>query len=336
MGMNSGEHGTFMGSVADGVRRTPRRSEPRFMDRRNFPGSFAQRSASSLRRPPFETNPEIARMMNLVSMLRTDPFLNIIHYLTKSVVYGAIVLALDSGFLRTAVAQTGPFLTPTFPNGSEGNSFSTVPFSGGPDSVRFQQIFDFQGLTIAGYSGPFLVSTILFREDGGRLAGFSSQFPDFQVNLSTTTRSADGLSSVFAENAGANDTVVVPRGAFHIGVNSGGGFTALIGFASNPFYYDPSQGNLLLDIRNFGGGGTSWGYPPFFGPAYVDAWNVVGDRISSVSANSVGAAAGITSSLGLVTQFVLTPVPEPSTVALLTVGLIAIGFSARSRQTRKG
>ena len=95
-GMNSGELGTFMGSVADDVRRTPRRSEPRFMDRRNFPGSFAQRSASSLRRLPLpgdcrqansfrqggrsahrwllESNPEIACVMNLVSMLRTDPF----------------------------------------------------------------------------------------------------------------------------------------------------------------------------------------------------------------------------------------------------------------------
>ena len=49
-----------MGSVADDVRR------------RNFLGAFAQRSASS---PccPFENIPEIARVMNFVSMLRTDP-----------------------------------------------------------------------------------------------------------------------------------------------------------------------------------------------------------------------------------------------------------------------
>ena len=64
-----------LGRFRQFVSSTARRSEPRFMDRRNFPGSFAQQSASSLRRPPFETNPEIVRMMNLVSMLRTDPFL---------------------------------------------------------------------------------------------------------------------------------------------------------------------------------------------------------------------------------------------------------------------
>ena len=52
-----------MGSVADDVRR------------RDFLGALEQWSASSPCRP-FENNPEIARVMNFVSMLRTDPIMN--------------------------------------------------------------------------------------------------------------------------------------------------------------------------------------------------------------------------------------------------------------------
>ncbi len=77
----------------------------------------------------------------------------------------------------------------------------------------------------------------------------------------------------------------------------------------------------LLDIRNFGGGRTTIGIPPFTGLTYVDAENVTGDSVSRIYANSVDATSGIVDSLGLVTALVMTPVPEPSTLALLTVSL---------------
>ena len=105
---------------------------------------------------------------------------------------------------------------------------------------------------------------------------------------------------------------------------------------TTPFYYDPSQGNLLLDIRNFGGGSTSWGVPPFFGPAYVDAVNELGDRVSSVFANDVNALSGTTSTLGLVTRIGITPVPEPGPLTLLLAGLAVFGVVARQRKTHKG
>jgi hypothetical protein len=206
----------------------------------------------------------------------------------------------------TVHAQSTPNIVLEFPGGD--NSFSTIPFTGSPDSVRFQEVFDFQGLPpiLPGYNGPFLIRLLRFREDADK--GFASFFPDFQINLSTTSRSADGLSSVFSENVGANETVVVPRGTFRIAASSDGSFSAFIGLASNPFYYDPSRGNLLLDIRNFGGGMTSWSHPPFSGPAYVDASEVLGDRVSSVF-GPVDSLSGTTSTRGLVTQFWLTPLP---------------------------
>ncbi len=217
---------------------------------------------------------------------------------------------------------------PIFPPGhstTDGNSFSTIPFSGGASTVRFQQIYDASGFVAQGGTIPYLIRSINFRVDAGR-PGFGSQFPDFQINLSTTSRSIDGLSSLFTDNVGADDTAIVARGSFSFAVNSVGDFNSI--FLTTPFYYDPSRGNLLLDIRNFGGGNTIWGIPPFTGPAYVDASNVTGDRVSRVFANDVDALSGTADSLGLVTQFWITPVPEPPALALLAVGLgvLALGW----------
>ena len=256
-------------------------------------------------------------------------------YFGKIIVCTTALFALCFEFMRGASAQAGPNVFLVWPDSSEGNTSSTIPFTAGIDSVRFQQVYDFHGLTLLpGYDGPFLIQLIAFREDAGRREGFYSRFSDFQINLSTTGRAVDGLSPIFDKNVGSDDRAVVPRGSFQIGVGSGGGFSAQVGLALAPFYYDPSQGNLLLDIRNFWGGETSWGYPPFSGPAHVDAWNLAGDRVSSVSANSVNANSGTISSLGLVTEFWFTPIPEPSTVTLLLVGLVAFGFSARLRRDR--
>jgi len=128
---------------------------------------------------------------------------------------------------------------------------------------------------------------------------------------------------------------IVPRGPFTYNSSGGGGPFSFI-FLPTPFYYDPSQGNLLLDFRNFGGGTTSYGQPPFTGPAYVDAANILGDRVSSVFANDVNAAFGTPSTLGLVTVFAITAVPEPSTWALLILGFsVAVFGYLRKRKTRK-
>ena len=63
------------------------------------------------------------------------------------------------------------------------------------------------------------------------------------------------------------------------------------------------------------------------GIAILDAFNVAGDGVSSVSAyGSSLPSMGQVSTLGLATAFAFTPVPEPSTWALLIVGLAAMVF----------
>lgn len=220
------------------------------------------------------------------------------------------------------LAQSGQNLTVPFPGDSEGNTFSTIPFTAGPQtSLRFQQLYDFAGDDILGIQGPFLIRSISFREDATHQFGFTSYFRDFQLNLSTTSRSDDGLSSVFSENVGADDRVVIPRGEFRIGASQ------VIIRLTTPFLYNPREGNLLLDIRNYGGGGTGWAIPPFVGSAYLDALNTLGDGVSSVSATSINALSGSTSTLGLVTTFHMTQVPEPSSLVMATfAALLAFGI----------
>jgi hypothetical protein len=66
----------------------------------------------------------------------------------------------------------------------------------------------------------------------------------------------------------------------------------------------------------------------------LDAFDVVGDPLSIVIGRANGLM-GTTSSRGLVTIFTvdIVPIPEPSTTALLFLGLLALGWKRhRSRK----
>jgi hypothetical protein len=83
------------------------------------------------------------------------------------------------------------------------------------------------------------------------------------------------------------------------------------------FYYNPAAGNLLMDIRVGGGPAVS----PF------DAMDIVGDPVSSVFAyDRTLPETGAPSSLGLITYFLVDPVPEPSSLALFGIGFAAVGW----------
>ena len=83
---------------------------------------------------------------------------------------------------------------------------------------------------------------------------FFNTIPDVQVNLSTTPRQPDSLSPVFAENIGPNEATVhsgalTMRGLDIISTpGQPNFFEAGIQFPASRFYYDPAQGNLLLQV----------------------------------------------------------------------------------------
>lgn len=217
-----------------------------------------------------------------------------------------------------------------------GNRFPfdpSYPFSS--SSMRYQQ----------GYSSGFFTSVttdsvwitgMRFRGDAGigatgETSGpFSGVISDIKIELSTTSRSADSLLSTFAQNVGSDATVVYPRGSlalFSSDIDDGTGarlFDIIITFPT-PFHYNPLLGNLLLDVTNYSGDrltAVNW--------IAFDAADSSGDGISRVWASSSGATTGTVQSLGLVTQFVTSTVPELSMAAMLGLAVFA-GVARRRR-----
>jgi len=179
-----------------------------------------------------------------------------------------------------------------------------------------------QGLTIG---------EIVFRIDGLFGRGLETTLAGVEINLSTTSRSPDALSSLFDQNVGGDDRRVVGPGPIHLSAFPGllpNGWAVGFDFTANPFVYNPAAGNLLLDIKVFNGANTS----PF------DAVDVAGDSVSSVFAyGNPMPTSGQPSSLGLATLFAVQAVPEPGTVSLLLLGLGMIWFACPKgipRQTK--
>ena len=157
---------------------------------------------------------------------------------------------------------------------------------------------------------------------------FSATLPSVQIDLSTSP--GDALSTFFAQNIGADDTVVFAKGPLALSsagtgpANGPRDFDIHIQFTT-PFFYDPSKGPLLLDVRNFGGG-TS---------AQFDAVNSTTDSVSRVASFSVDDESGIADTIGLVTRFDYQTVPEPATGAM--AGAMIISFlSLRAVRTSRG
>ena len=249
----------------------------------------------------------------------------------KSTTSGFRSLTLLGALLLLSAINPAHAVVPTVvvPNSArttEGNSNNGYPFDLGQTgltSQRYQQLY-------AGsqFGGGGLITQIIFRPDATFGNAFTSTLPDIQIDLAYTNHADDGLSTTFANNITAGDTVVFARGpltlhsAFTGPPNGPKDFDIVITLTT-PFFYNPALGNLLLDVRNFGGGSTT----------FFDAVSPLGDGVSRVFNQNVNDATGNTDSEGLVTGFVI--VPEPSSAAMLLVGggtLLAWFGGCRRRQ----
>ena len=102
-----------------------------------------------------------------------------------------------------------------------------------------------------------LITELRFRPDRAAGFAFSTTVASIQVNLSTTTKDPDELSSTFASNVGSDDTVVFSgslslSSQFTGPVNGPKDFDMVIPLTT-PFLYNPAAGNLLVEFRNFSG-----------------------------------------------------------------------------------
>ena len=111
------------------------------------------------------------------------------------------LLCLGCG-LTFAHAQV--FVSPhNYTSAEADGRLNSAPFN---NVCRYQQIY--AASEFGPIAGPRLITQIAFRPDTTQPSPFTHTFTNIQVNLSTTTRAVNGLSSTFASNVGANDTMV--------------------------------------------------------------------------------------------------------------------------------
>jgi hypothetical protein len=217
----------------------------------------------------------------------------------------------------------------------EGDSADNFTFSNLVPSVRFQQFYN-----ASQFNGPVLITQIAFRPDGSLGSAFAATLPDIQIDFATTTRSIGLLSptfmvidvpgfvsSVFSNNLDPGTDKTVFSGSLALssadtGPVGGPKDFDIIITLQTPFAYDPAKGNLVFDLRNFSTVETT----------FFDASTTIDLSIQHVDAANVNATIGNRFASGIVTEFIVQAVPEPSSLALLGASFAGCALMRRRRK----
>jgi hypothetical protein len=198
------------------------------------------------------------------------------------------------------------------------NAANDFPFSGpfyGYAGTDYQEAY-----ASSDFSGPIEITGIDFFLGDGFTGNLYSG--TYTLSLSIISSGIGSLSSTnLSGNLGSDDTVFET-------VALSGAAPGTLTFTGTPFLYDPSLGNLLLDISVAGGSGVG-----STGVAYEDN-NGVGTQVARYQNFGGGNGDGF----GMVTEFDSNSgaavAPEPATLSwLLGCGLAGLLFRRSRRQT---
>ena len=163
----------------------------------------------------------------------------------------------------------------------------------------------------------FWITELRFRPDATFGSAFNTTVGNIQVNLSTTTRAPGALSLTFANNIGADETVVfsgsVALSSQFSGVPGGPKDFDIAIPLTTAFLYDPGAGNLVMDVRNFSGSSAS----------PISGQNSSTDSASRIAGNTTAATANGADSGIDALQIVFTttnPPPRPPAPTVLLRG----------------
>jgi hypothetical protein len=239
----------------------------------------------------------------------------------------AVLLALAWSSSATAVT----IVSPSANTSVEGNGNNIFPFDIGPPafaSQRYQQVYRASEFG----SSPLLITGLVFRPDAQFGGAFSTTLSNVSIFLMTTANGPDGLSAIFANNEGADKTLVhsgsLSLSSADIGPTGGPKAFDIIINLTTAFLYNSASGNLLLEVQNFSGGATT----------AFDGENTFGDPVSrlvTLDVNGVNDTTGNTDTFGLVTEFLaVAVVPEPPSIALFgSAALVFVAIRRRRRTT---
>jgi len=167
-----------------------------------------------------------------------------------------MILGLLAGGLILAATGLGADRTLIVPNGFEhleGNGWMTANMvDEGPPGFRQQVVISH--LQFASVSGPIWITEIRLRPDVQVTTPRRFTYFDVECYLSTTDKTPQTLSTLFSDNTGA-DQKLIYSGDWTLSTDGGAGLKNFdyVLECDEPFYYDPSQGDLLFDIVCDGG-----------------------------------------------------------------------------------
>jgi hypothetical protein len=205
--------------------------------------------------------------------------------------------------LLTCCVTAGSLLASSITIGTD-NGQNGFPFGGpyfGNTGNDYQEAY-----ASSDFSGPISITGIDFFLAPGITGDLYSG--TYTLSLSIISANIGSLSSTdLSGNLGADNTV------FETATLSGSAPNMLT-FTGTPFLYDPSMGNLLLDISVAGGSDGK-------GVAFED-----NDGVGTEVARYQNFGAGNGEGMGLVTEFdfAQTAIPEPGMLSLLGCGLAAL------------
>lgn len=242
----------------------------------------------------------------------------------------AVMLALLSA--RPAPAGAQVVVSPNQYTTTEGNENNSWPFNS-YFPIQYQQVYnasEFSAITT-----PEYVTQIAFRPDPTYGFAFSTTISNIQISMSTSNYSANNLSTTYADNIGADNTVV-HSGPLALSSNFTGpvggpmDFDIIIPFTT-PFLYTPGT-NILLDVQNYSGGITTAVDAVYNAPSMSRV--LTDPETFPYQYSATGGADGT----GLITQFTFETRPpsnpEPGAVGIAVGLLSASCLLLKRRQAR--
>ena len=192
----------------------------------------------------------------------------------------------------------------------------------GGNGTEYQQVYN-----SGQFSGPITINNLEFYNTQFDFAATAMNSGTWAISLSTTSADWNTLSGNFAANIGANNTLVFTG---NLDQTWAFGDTLQISLTT-PFTYDPSMGNLLMDVMV--NGITAPG-----GSIYFDTnGNNEGEFNGNTYLGRVYNDGAVNSGYGLVTGFdagSISQIPEPGSMALLGSGLLLVGGLLRRKPGR--
>lgn len=146
-------------------------------------------------------------------------------------------------------------------------------------------------------SETITISEIRYRPDVtfGDAGPFSVLLSEIELRLSTSVSLPVNPDYVFANNVGP-DEVVVYKGPWQFKTKNVGPLAGPRDFdiqlhLQKPFTYDPTKGNLLVDLRNFGMASRSYNQDGFISPGLV--WATLIEDPLALRASGSGTSAAV-------------------------------------------